>query len=124
VDRRTAPSPSPARCVRAISPPVTPRFRHFLAALFLVFLGWSRQVNRLRFFLVLGGRTLRIIIGLRDYDAISVTRTRHEHCKTTVLATATSTFDAVGELDDQLLRTVCRRGIFTVVDHLSTDKVL
>ena len=107
-------SPSPDTRQRAISARVTPRF----LALFLVFpepvaLGRGRQLvllsGRLRFFLVLGGRTLRIISSLRDYDAISIARIRNERYKTTFLVATTSATDAVGELDGQLLRTFVRR---------------
>jgi hypothetical protein len=54
-------------------------------------------------------RVLRSGFRLGDYDAISETRIRNERCKTTVLIGTTSTFDAGGELDGQLLRTLARR---------------
>ena len=46
---------------------------------------------------------------LGDYDAISITCTRNERCKTTILVGTTSAFRALGELDGQLLRTLARR---------------
>jgi hypothetical protein len=46
---------------------------------------------------------------LGDYDAISITRTRNERCKTTILVGTTSAFRASGELDGKLLRTLARR---------------
>jgi len=78
--------------------------------------------------------------GLRDHDAISITRSRNERCNTTILAAATNAFDAVRELDRQLLRTIVRRILglavstrirrtidsmysITVDDHLCRDKV-
>ena len=123
VDPRNASSPSPASPspdtrLRAISPRVTPRFLRLVAALFRVFLdpvdlGWNRRRNLcrgwLRFFLVIRVRTLRVSSRLRDYDAISITRSRNERCKTTILVGTTTAFDVVGELDGQLLRTFVRR---------------
>jgi len=46
---------------------------------------------------------------LSDYDAISITRSRNERYKATILVATTSAFDAVGKLDGQLLRTFGRR---------------
>jgi hypothetical protein len=46
---------------------------------------------------------------LRDYDAISITPIRNDRYKTTILVGTTSAFDAVGELDAQLLRTLAGR---------------
>ena len=48
-------------------------------------------------------------IRLGDYDAISITRSRNERYKTTVLVATTSAFGVVGELEGQLLRTLARR---------------
>jgi hypothetical protein len=79
--------------------------------------GWSRRLwqgghrDRLCFILVrvIRGGTLRISFRLRDYDAISITPIRNERYKTTILVGTTSAFDAVGELDRQLLRTFAGR---------------
>jgi hypothetical protein len=76
-------------------------------------LGWSRRLvlhrGWLRVFLVVGGRTLRSSSRLGDYDAISITRSRNERYKTTILAATTLAFGVVGELEGQLLRTLVRR---------------
>jgi len=60
-------------------------------------------------FRVRRGRALLSGFRLRDYDAISITRSRNERCKTTILVGTTTAFDVVGELDGQLLRTFVRR---------------
>jgi len=49
----------------------------------------------------------RICLG--DYDAISVTRSRDERRKATILVATTNAFDTVGELDRQLFRRVFGR---------------
>jgi hypothetical protein len=59
---------------------------------------------------------------LRDYDAISITPIRNERYKTTILVGTTSAFDAVGELDRQLLRTFAGRTLITVGDYLAIGK--
>ena len=61
--------------------------------------------------LVIGVGTLRISSRLRDYDAISITRSRSERYETTILVGTTSAFDTVGELDGKLLRTLARRAL-------------
>jgi hypothetical protein len=112
VDPRNASSlsaESPPSDTRAISPLVTPRSLRCLSTLFRVFrelVGFGSR-GWLRFLLV--ARTLRIISRLRDYDAISVARSRNERYKTTVLGATTNAFDARGELDGQLLSTFARR---------------
>jgi hypothetical protein len=55
------------------------------------------------------GRAILSGIRLRDYDAISITPIRNDRYKTTILVGTTSAFDAVGELDAQLLRTLAGR---------------
>ena len=57
------------------------------------------------------GRDRRVLYSgscLGDYDAISITCTRNERCKTTILVGTTSAFRASGKLDGQLLRTLAR----------------
>ena len=44
-----------------------------------------------------------------DYDTISVTRSRDERCKATILVATTNAFDTVRELDCQLFRRVFGR---------------
>ena len=84
-----------------------------LASLELGALDWNLRVTLrrawFRFFLVLRGRTLRITSRLGDHDAISVTLSRNERCKATILVAATSAFDPVRELDRQLLCTIASR---------------
>src|SRR5258708_25341198 len=78
----------------------------------LIWLGlcrWPRLSRWLWFVLVLRGRTLRITSRLGDHDAVSVTLSRNERCKATILAAATSAFDPVRELDRQLLRAITSR---------------
>ena len=60
-------------------------------------------------FRVRRGRALLGGIRLGDYDAISITRSRNERYKTTILVATTGAFDTVGELGGQLLRTLARR---------------
>ena len=66
---------------------------------------------RLRLSRIRRGRVRRVLHSgsrLGDYDAISITRTRNERCKTTILVGTTRAFRASGELDGQLLRTLAR----------------
>jgi hypothetical protein len=64
---------------------------------------WLPRVRR--------GRALLSASGIRlgDYDAISITRSRNERYKTTILAATTLAFGVVGELEGQLLRAFVRR---------------
>jgi hypothetical protein len=63
------------------------------------------------------GRALRSGFRLGDYDAISITRSRNERRKTTILVGTATAFDAVGELDGQLLRTFVRRILRDMSQH-------
>jgi hypothetical protein len=55
------------------------------------------------------GRVLHRGFRLGDYDTIPVTHIRNERHNTTILVGTTSAFDAGGELDGQLLRTLASR---------------
>ena len=72
------------------------RFLRLLASLFLVFLGPV---------------ALRITSSLGDHDTVSVTLSRNERHKTTILVGTTDAFGARGELDCQLLRALARRSL-------------
>ena len=66
------------------------------------------------------GRTLLSSIRLGDNDAISITRSRSERYKTTILVGTTSAFNAIGELDTQLLRTLARRTLWDTNQYEDT----
>ena len=68
------------------------------------------------------GRALSsgIRVRLGDYDAISITSSRNERYKTTILVGTTSAFDAIGELDAQLLRTLARRTLWDTNQYEDT----
>jgi hypothetical protein len=53
---------------------------------------------------------LRTVVRL-DYDAVSLTLSRNERCKTKVFAGTTSAIDTSGELDAELLRTSLHRSL-------------
>ena len=63
--------------------------------------GWARLSLHLR----------TVGLGRLDYDAISLTLSRNERCKTKVFAGTTSAVDTSGELGAELLRTSLRRGL-------------
>ena len=82
---------------------------------------------------------------MREYDTFSVTRSRNKRRRATIPIAATNAFDAVGELDGQLLHTValkilgdmsqyedkkydgqtgqCVLIVITIVDRLSINEV-
>lgn len=91
------------------------RVRLVLVRLVLVRLGICLSLCPVR-----RGRTLLSSIRLGDYDAISVTRSRSERYKTTILVGTTSAFNAIGELDAQLLRTLARRTLWDTNQYEDT----